>query len=178
MQISVADREATELAEKGFLTSSCCPAFVDFIKKQFPAMVEHISHNLSPMGAIAEYIKKGDPTAKVVYLLGRVQQKRWKSSKSVLNRLWIVQLLLKSCRRCSTVRIWILRRWRKMSWIMRPILAGYLRVAVVFADAVQQALKEHGEKDFVLKALPCDGIEACRTALFKGIQGDFTGELY
>lgn len=40
--------EAAELAEKGFLTSSCCPAFVDYIEKQFPQLKEHVSHNLSP----------------------------------------------------------------------------------------------------------------------------------
>ena len=54
----VAYSEAAELAEKGFLTSSCCPAFVDYIHKKFPQMVEHISHNLSPMGAIGQYIKE------------------------------------------------------------------------------------------------------------------------
>jgi iron only hydrogenase large subunit-like protein len=38
----VAYSEAAELAEKGFLTSSCCPAFVDYIEKQFPQMKQHI----------------------------------------------------------------------------------------------------------------------------------------
>ena len=39
------------------------------------------------------------------------------------------------------------------------------------AEAVQQALKEHGEKDFQQKAISCDGIEACRTALLKASKG-------
>ena len=34
----VAFSEGRELAEKGFLTSSCCPAFVDYIKKNHPDM--------------------------------------------------------------------------------------------------------------------------------------------
>ncbi len=46
----VAYAEAQELVDKGFLTSSCCPAFVDYIKKEFPQLKEHISHNLSPHG--------------------------------------------------------------------------------------------------------------------------------
>ena len=41
----VANSEAKELAEKGFLTSSCCPAFVSYVKKEFPNLVEHILHN-------------------------------------------------------------------------------------------------------------------------------------
>ena len=60
--------EAGELAEKGFLTSSCCPAFVTYIEKFFPNMVEHISHNPSPMTHIAKYIKETDPTGKVVFI--------------------------------------------------------------------------------------------------------------
>ena len=59
----VAYKEAQELVEKGFLTSSCCPAFVDYIKKNFPAMVDKISHNLSPMAEIAKYIKDTTPGA-------------------------------------------------------------------------------------------------------------------
>ena len=54
----VAYKEAQELMEKGFLTSSCCPAFVRYIETQFPDMVKHISHNLSPMAEIAKYIKQ------------------------------------------------------------------------------------------------------------------------
>lgn len=32
----VAYQEANELYEKGFLTSSCCPAFVTYVRKAFP----------------------------------------------------------------------------------------------------------------------------------------------
>lgn len=35
------------------------------------------------------------------------------------------------------------------------------------SDAVAQGLKEHGETEFQLKAVPCDGIEACRAALMR-----------
>ena len=39
------------------------------------------------------------------------------------------------------------------------------------ADAVQEGLKELGEEDFDLKAISCDGIEECRTALLKFSKG-------
>ncbi|MGN1118588.1 MAG: monomeric [FeFe] hydrogenase, partial [Acutalibacteraceae bacterium] len=64
----VAFSEAKELAEKGFLTSSCCPAFVEYIRKQFPKFAENISHNLSPMATIAKFIKNTDPDAKIVFI--------------------------------------------------------------------------------------------------------------
>ena len=64
----VAMQESKELAEKGFLTSSCCPAFVSYVKSAFPQLAEHISHNLSPMAALAKYIKETDEGAKVVFI--------------------------------------------------------------------------------------------------------------
>ena len=54
----VAYAESKELVEKGILTSSCCPAFVEYIKKTFPDLTKYISHNLSPMATIAKYIKE------------------------------------------------------------------------------------------------------------------------
>ena len=64
----VAMEEAKELSEKGLLTSSCCPAFVKYVKSNFPNLVEHISHNMSPMAVLAKYIKEGTPDAKVVFI--------------------------------------------------------------------------------------------------------------
>ena len=52
----VAQAESRELAEKGFLTSSCCPAFVDYVHKAFPSLIPFVSHNPSPMTAIARYL--------------------------------------------------------------------------------------------------------------------------
>ena len=51
----VAYSESKELAEKGFLTSSCCPAFVTYIEKAFPQLLPFVSHNLSPMAAVSKY---------------------------------------------------------------------------------------------------------------------------
>lgn len=44
------------------------PAFVDYVKKFYPKLTENISHNLSPMAAIAKYIKETDETAKVIFI--------------------------------------------------------------------------------------------------------------
>ncbi|MBR6669257.1 MAG: 4Fe-4S binding protein, partial [Ruminococcus sp.] len=40
----VAQLESRELKEKGFLTSSCCPAFVQYVKSSFPALLPYVSH--------------------------------------------------------------------------------------------------------------------------------------
>ena len=64
----VAQAESKELAETGFLTSSCCPAFVEYINKSFPELKPNVSHNLSPMATIAKYIKDTTPNAKIVFI--------------------------------------------------------------------------------------------------------------
>ena len=53
----VAHAEAKELAEKGFLISSCCPAFVRYVKLNYPDLEPNISHSLSPMATIAKDVK-------------------------------------------------------------------------------------------------------------------------
>ena len=64
----VAHAESRELAEKGFLTSSCCPVFVRYVKTVFPALAPYISHNLSPMATIAKYIKEHEENVKIVFI--------------------------------------------------------------------------------------------------------------
>lgn len=57
-----------ELNEKSFLTTSCCPAFVEHINKHHSDFVSHISPAVSPMIATARLIKQTDPTAKIVFI--------------------------------------------------------------------------------------------------------------
>ena len=64
----VALEEAKELSEKKLLTSSCCPAFVQYIKATFPNLVDYISHNMSPTAVLAKYIKESTPGSKVIFI--------------------------------------------------------------------------------------------------------------
>ena len=64
----VAYHETQELAEKGFLTTSCCPAFVNYVKNEFPGLVGNISSTPSPMAVIGKMIKENDSNAKVVFV--------------------------------------------------------------------------------------------------------------
>ena len=62
-------RRPRSVRRKGLpLTSSCCPAFVSYIKKSFPSLADKISHNLSPAAEIARYIKETTPNAKIVFI--------------------------------------------------------------------------------------------------------------
>jgi len=68
----VAQNETSEFAETiqelKTMTSSCCSAFVSYIKKNFPELAKHVSSTVSPMIAISKLIKNTDPLAKVVFI--------------------------------------------------------------------------------------------------------------
>ncbi|MDD4112599.1 MAG: monomeric [FeFe] hydrogenase, partial [Herbinix sp.] len=162
----VAYLESKELVEKGFLTSSCCPAFVDYINKQFPDMSQHISHNLSPAAAISKYIKEHTPGAKVVFI-GPCTAKKMEFQKeevkpyidSVITFEELQALFDSKCLDITTMKEDVLDNASYYGRIFAR--SGGL------SNAVAQALKEQGFNDFELKAVPCDGIEACRVALLK-----------
>ena len=162
----VALNEAKELTEKGFLTSSCCPAFVSYIKSEFPDLVEHISHNLSPMVEIAKYIKKTDPTAKVVFIgpctakKAEAQLDKAKDHVDAVLTFEELQALFDS-------------KSLDITTLDEGVLDNASYYGRIFArsgglsDAVVQALKEQGLDDFPLKAIACNGIEEARLALLK-----------
>ena len=169
----VAMAEARELAEKGILTNSCCPAFVQYVKSAFPKLAEHISHNLSPMAMLAKYIKKTTPDAKVVFIgpctakKSEVQLEEVKKYVDTVLTFEELQALFDS-------------RDIDIASLEENVLDNASYFGRIFArsgglsDAVAQAMKEQNI-DFDLKPVVCDGIEACRTALLKLNKGVLDG---
>lgn len=60
--------EAHEWAEKGIMTTSCCPSFVMFIEKNFPELTKYVSSSVSPMVETARLIRRSDPNAKIIFI--------------------------------------------------------------------------------------------------------------
>lgn len=162
----VAMKEAKELVEKGFLTSSCCPAFVAYIKSEFSDLAPFISHNLSPMAAIGEYIKKTEKNAKVVFIGPCTAKKMEVQLESVKPHVDAVLTF-------EELQALFDSRDLDITTLEEGVLDNASYFGRIFArsgglsDAVAQALKEQGLEDFLLKASVCDGIEACRVALLK-----------
>ena len=51
------------------LTTSCCPAFLNMARIHFPSVYEkNMSTTVSPMVALARYMKKKDPELKVCFI--------------------------------------------------------------------------------------------------------------
>lgn len=162
----VAKKETLELAEKGFLTSSCCPAFVKYIKTSFPDMTEHISHNYSPMTELAKYIKDTTPDAKVVFI-GPCTAKK---SEMQLDS---VKPYVDSVLTFEELQALFDSRDIDITELEEGLLDNASYYGRIFArsgglsEAVAEGLKEFNVENFELKAAVCDGIEACRVALLK-----------
>lgn len=166
----VAYKEAEELKKKGFLTSSCCPAFVDYIKKQFPDLAEHISENLSPAATIAKYIKTTSSPCKVVFI-GPCTAKKMEFQKPE------VRPYIDSVITFEELQALLDAKKVDIENLKESVLDNASYFGRIFArsggltDAVSEAIKEQGETDFVFNPIACDGIEACRAALLKAARG-------
>lgn len=51
-----------------FLTSCCCPVWINLVKKNYPQMFAQMSPSVSPMIASGRFLKKLYPEAKVVFI--------------------------------------------------------------------------------------------------------------
>lgn len=166
----VAHKEAKELVEKEFLTSSCCPAFVAYIEKNFPNLEEHISHNLSPMAEIGKYIKRIHPDSKVIFI-GPCTAKKAEVKKHKVKQYVDVVLTFEELQALFDSRN------INLSKLPNDVLDNASYFGRIFArsgglsDAVVEALKEQGVTDFKASPISCSGIEECRIALLKASKG-------
>ena len=161
----VAMEESKELSEKEFLTSSCCPAFVQYIKSSFPTLLPNVSHNLSPMAMLAKYIKETSENAKVVFIgpcTAKKAEAQLDSVKPYVDAVLTFEELqaLFDSKDIDTTTL------------EEDVLDNASYFGRIFArsgglsDAVKQALDEQ-KIDFTVKPAVCDGIEACKVALLK-----------
>ena len=161
----VAHAESKEFAEKGFLASSCCPAFVSYIKSAFPDIAPFISHNLSPMATLAKYIKETDKNSKIVFI-GPCTAKK---SESQLDS---VKPYVDSVLTFEELQALFDSRDIDITTLSEGLLDNASYYGRIFArcgglsEAVAQGLKEQNI-DVDLTAISCDGIEECRVALLK-----------
>lgn len=166
----VAEAESKELAEKGFLTSSCCPAFVDYIHKEYPDLVPLISHNLSPMATIAKYIKEHEGECKVIFI-GPCTAKKMEVQKDSVKPYVDAVITFEELQALFDSKD------LDITTLGESVLDNASYYGRIFArsgglsDAVKEGLKEQGLEDFELKPCACDGIEACRVALIKKSKG-------
>jgi [FeFe] hydrogenase (group B1/B3) len=170
----VAYKETQELVEKGFLTSSCCPAFVNYIEKAFPDMKQYVSHNLSPMAEISSYIKTVDPECKIVFI-GPCTAKKMEIQLDHVKPYVDVSITFEELQALFD------GKGIEINTLEEDELDDASYYGRIFArsgglsDAVKQGLVEIENPDFEYVPVPCDGIEECKIALLKASKGLLKG---
>lgn len=171
----VAYAEAKELDEKGFLLSSCCPAFVAYVKKNFPEQSEFISHNLSPMGTIAKKLKEDDPDCKLVFI-GPCTAKKAEVRLDTVREYVDVALTFEELLALFDAREIELSQMPDDSIDQASYYGRIFARSGGLTEAMAQGLKELCS-ELELKPETCNGIEMCRVAMLKKskdmLQGNF-----
>jgi [FeFe] hydrogenase (group B1/B3) len=158
--------ESKELSEQGRLCSSCCPAFVDYIRKNHPELTPKVSKSLSPAAMISKYIKENNPDCKVVFI-GPCTAK-----KAEYEHLEYIDCAITF----EELQALFDSRDIELSSLEESVLDNASYYGRIFArcgglsSAISQGLKEQG-LDFDFKPLVCNGIAECKTALAKMAKG-------
>jgi [FeFe] hydrogenase (group B1/B3) len=161
--------EAKELTEKEFLTSSCCPAFVKYVETAFPKLKGKISTSLSPMAAIAKYIKETDSGAKVVFVGPCIAKKM---EMFIAASAPYVDCVITF----EELQALIDAKGIDLTKLEDDPLDNASYFGRIFArsggltDAVNEALKEQ-KSSFALKPLAASGLDQCKTALTAAADG-------
>ena len=162
----VAEHESRELIEKRYLSSSCCPAFVDIVRKEFPDLADHISTSPSPMTVISKVIKDRHPEAKVVFIGPCTAKKRAAQTDAVKPYVDCV-LTFEELQALFDARDIDITLLGETDLDHASLFGRIFARCGGLAEAVAEGLKEHGELDFEYKPIACNGIEECLATMKK-----------
>ena len=161
--------EAKELSEKGFLLSSCCPAFVDYVKKNFPDFEKYISRNLSPMGTLGRYLKEQDNNCKIVFI-GPCTAKKMEIKSPELVGLVDVAITFEELLALFDAKGVKPETLRPLKLENASYFGRRFAKNCGLSEAVKQSIKEQ-EIKFEVKPILGNGIEGCKLALLKARAG-------
>ena len=146
------------------MTTSCCPAFINMLRKHFPDQYkENMSSTVSPMCAISRYLKATRPGCVTVFVGPCIAKKAEAQDKSVKDNADYVVTYgeLRALMRSKDIQF-------------EPVSEGYQESSVWgkrfassggVADAVIECMKERGEDTSGLKLLRAAGGDECKKAL-------------
>lgn len=167
--------EAAELAEKGFLTSSCCPAFVRYVQNEFPSLAMHVSHTPSPMAQIARHIKEKEPDAKVIFI-GPCTAKKMEAQDDAVRPYVDCVLTFEELQALLDSRDINITELDEDTLDTASYFGRIFARSGGVSDAVGQALRERGlDSTIDYTPIACDGIEQCRMALLRAGKGALPG---
>ena len=167
----VTNNEARELVEKKVLTSSCCPAFISYIRKFHPELNSKMSHNPSPMAQTGKLVKAKYPDALTVFIgpcAAKKDERSWADVRPYVDYV----LTFVELRAMFAARDIEIEKLKGISYEdASPFGRGFAKVGGL-SEAVVEALKEIDIKDFKLSSLACSGMKECIKALERLSSGD------
>lgn len=169
----VALNEAKDLSEEGDCTSSCCPAFVRYVETSFPELKGKVSRNLSPMAAIAKYLKSIDPNCKTVFC-GPCIAKKMEAKRPEVSPFVDCVITFEELQALIDARGIVLAELEGKPLDNASYFGRIFARSGGLSDAVRQALKEQ-EIDFEVKPVQCSGLDQCKMALTKYKAGRLDG---
>ncbi len=146
------------------MTTSCCPAFINMLRKHFPQQFEeNMSTTVSPMVAIARYLKYIHPGCITVFIGPCIAKKSEANDKSVPNTAdyAVTYGEIRALLRSKGVEIQKAENTYQESSIFGKKFASSGGVAA----AVVEVMQERGEDTSDLQLLKCAGGDECRKAL-------------
>ena len=159
----VSMNEAKELIEKKGegkkMTTSCCPAFVNLIRKHYPELMEYVSTTVSPMQANVRYIQEKHPGAYIVFIGPCIAKKFEAEMMEAPDAVMTFEELnaVFDAKRIDP---------SECEEEISPDATSYGRrfsASGGVAQSVIKAAAENGCTD--IKARPCSGVKECKVAL-------------
>lgn len=174
---AVADVESKEILQhkqEGIkMTTSCCPAFVNMARIHFPIVYEkHVSKVVSPMEAMARYLKQKDEHVKVVFIGPCVAKKQealndWSQTDYVLTFEEITAMIISKGITAAQIEPTI--QDKASAYGKNFAIGGGVSKAVV------QSLKEHQLDSITAKY--ADGAAECKMNLLLMKLGKFNEDV-
>ncbi|NLL70237.1 MAG: 4Fe-4S binding protein [Epulopiscium sp.] len=151
------------IQERKVMTTSCCPAFVAYIEKNYPNLIHHISNSVSPMVAIGRLIKSTDPDAKVVFIGPCTAKKREAQEEDIKDAVDYVMTFEELQAMLDAMDIQV-EECEEAPLDNASFYGRIFARSGGVTEAIQHIIEEK-KLDLELKPISCDGLRECERAL-------------
>lgn len=146
------------------MTTSCCSAFINMMRKHFPQQYEeNMSSTVSPMVAVARYLKCIHPGCVTVFIGPCIAKKSEANDKTIPNRAdyAITYGEFRALLRSKDIEL----EEAENSYQEASIYGKGFASSGGVANAVLECMKERGEDVSDIELVKCAGGDECRKAL-------------
>lgn len=143
------------------MTTSCCPAFVNLIRKHYPELMDNVSTTVSPMCGVSRALKAKDPGIITVFIGPCVAKKNESLDLNIANNVDYALTYgeIRAMLRAKGVKLEPMPEEKQEASVY-----GKRFAEVGVANSVIECMKEMGETGDI-QALRCSGAAECKKAL-------------